>query len=119
MAVWMSCWSEGEAQEKFMKEANENLTILEGALEGKKLFGGDAIGLVDIAANFLSSWAGVLQEIAGISLINEDKHPALWKWSQEFVSSDVVKECLPGREKLRARMLSRKEAILATKAPAY
>lgn len=117
--VWMSCWTEGEIQKNLMEEAKENLSILEGALEGKTFFGGDAIGLVDIAANFLSLWVGVLEQVAGISFISEDKHPALWKWSQDFVSSDVVKECLPEREKFLTLMQSKKEAILVTKAPAY
>ncbi|XP_008793317.2 probable glutathione S-transferase [Phoenix dactylifera] len=118
-AIWMSCWTEGDMQQNFMIQSKENLSILEGELKGKKFFGGDAIGMVDIAAFFIAHWAGVLQEVAGISLINEEKHPILFKWIEEFMSSSIVMECLPAREGLLAYFQAKKEAIRATKAPVY
>ncbi|KAJ0979123.1 hypothetical protein J5N97_014597 [Dioscorea zingiberensis] len=118
-AVWMSCWSEGEMQKNFMEQSKEYLGLLENELKGKKFFGGDTIGMVDIAANFIAFWAIVLQEVAGISLINEEKHPILCKWIEEFLSCQVVKECLPEREKLLAYFHDKKEAILDKKAPVY
>ncbi|KAG1371449.1 putative glutathione S-transferase [Cocos nucifera] len=119
LPLWMSCWTEGDAQQNFMMQSKENLSILEGELKGKKFFGGNAIGLADIAAIFIAHWAGVLQEVAGISLVNEEKHPVLFKWTEEFVSSDIVMECLPARERLLAVFQAKKETMLATKAPAY
>lgn len=119
-ALWMSCWTEGDMQQNFMMQSKESLSILEGELKGKKFFGGNAaIGLVDIAAFFIAHWASVLQEVAGISLINGENHPILFKWGEEFISSNIVMECLPAREGLLAFFQAKKEAILATKAPVY
>ncbi|KAM0953890.1 putative glutathione transferase [Dioscorea sansibarensis] len=118
-ALWMSCWSEGEMLKNFMEQSKEYLELLENELKGKKFFGGDTIGIVDIAASFVALWAIVLQEVAGISLINEEKNPILCNWIEEFLSSEVVKESLPEREKLFAYFHAKKEVILVTKAPAY
>ncbi|KAH7677542.1 Glutathione transferase protein [Dioscorea alata] len=118
-ALWMSFWSDGEMQKNFMEQSKEYLQLLENELKGKKFFGGDTIGIVDIAANFITLWAIVLQEVAEISLINEENHPILCNWIEEFLSSEVVKESLPEKEKLFAYFHANKEIIFATKAPAY
>lgn len=60
----MSCWSEGEKQKNFMEQSKEYLELLENELKGKKFFGGDIIGIVDIAATFIALWAIGLQEVA-------------------------------------------------------
>ncbi|XP_020085956.1 probable glutathione S-transferase [Ananas comosus] len=119
LALWMSCWTQGEAQKGFIAQSTENLNILEDQLKGKRFFGGDSIGLVDIVASFIAHWCGVLQEVAGISLINEEKHPNLCRWVEDYVNYPAVKEFLPARERLLAFFTAKKEAIMATKAPVY
>ncbi|KAG1338857.1 Glutathione S-transferase U7 [Cocos nucifera] len=114
--MWKSLWSEGEMQLKLMEETKENLSILERELNSKKFFGGNSIGLVDIAASFLSCWTEVLQEVAGISLFGEAKHPILFKWANEFMSSDAVKVCLPPKDELLSHFRAMKEGMSATKA---
>ncbi|KAG9138643.1 hypothetical protein Leryth_020483 [Lithospermum erythrorhizon] len=56
----------GEEQEKAMKEAGEVLTILDNELKDKKFFGGDKIGLADIAGNFIAFWSGGQIRLAGL-----------------------------------------------------
>ncbi|XP_020275148.1 glutathione S-transferase U8-like [Asparagus officinalis] len=109
-AVWRSCWSQGEAQKNFMEESKKNLRILEDELKGKKFFGGESIGLPDLAANFLTIWTDVLQEIAGICVTSEEKHPILWNWSQEFLKCDAVGKCTPDRQNLLAMFQAQKGA---------
>ncbi|XP_039129086.1 LOW QUALITY PROTEIN: probable glutathione S-transferase [Dioscorea cayenensis subsp. rotundata] len=118
-ALWMSCWSEGEKQKNFMEQSKEYLELLENELKGKKFFGGDTIGIVDIAATFIALWAIMVSRSCSISLINEEKHPILCNWIEEFLSSEVVKKSLPEKEKLFAYFHAKKEVIFATKAPAY
>ncbi|XP_042500994.1 probable glutathione S-transferase [Macadamia integrifolia] len=118
-AVWIACWSEGKEQEKAMEEAWEHLRTLENELKGKKFFGGETIGFVDIAANFIAFWVGVFEEVTGIKLLDEEKLPILCRWIEEFLSCDVVKECLPPRDELIMFFQARKEAITASKSMVY
>ncbi|XP_073134130.1 probable glutathione S-transferase [Henckelia pumila] len=111
-ALWKAAWSAGEEQEKAKEEARELLTFLEEELKGKKFFGGDSIGLVDIAANFVAYWYVIIAELVGLKLVTNDNFPNLCSWTDEYVNSSSVKENLPDREKLienfRARFLQTK-----------
>ncbi|CAA7389105.1 unnamed protein product [Spirodela intermedia] len=100
--LWRACWTRGEEQQKCISEAGERLRTLETALEGKKFFGGDTIGFVDIVVSFLTPWMEVLQEMARIRLLEEENYPRLCRWVRDFSSCDVVKETRPPREKLVA-----------------
>ncbi|TKY63359.1 glutathione S-transferase [Spatholobus suberectus] len=101
-AIWNACWSDEKGREKAVEEALEALKILQEALKDKRFFGGESIGLVDIAANFIGYWVAILQEIAGLELLTIEKFPKLYKWSQEFVNHPVIKEGLPPRDELFA-----------------
>jgi len=101
-AIWNACWSDEKGREKAVEEALEALEILQEALKGKRFFGGESIGLVDIAANFIGYWVAILQEIAGLELLTLEKFPKLYKWSQEFVNHPVIKGGLPPRDELFA-----------------
>ena len=80
----------------------EALKILQEALKDKKFFGGESIGLVDIAANFIGYWVAILQEIAGLELLTIEKFPKLYKSSQEFINHHVINEALPPTNELFA-----------------
>ncbi|XP_020275147.1 probable glutathione S-transferase [Asparagus officinalis] len=108
-----SFWSEGDLQKSCLEKSKEYLSILEKELKGKKFFGGNSIGYLDIAAAYIAHWAGVFQEVAEVDLFDKKNHPILWKWSQDFVNYDVCKKCLPQREKLLAFFQPRKEAMKA------
>uniref|UniRef100_A0A0D9YK17 glutathione transferase n=1 Tax=Oryza glumipatula TaxID=40148 RepID=A0A0D9YK17_9ORYZ len=110
---WLSFWMEdGEKKEAFVREAKENLRPLEAQLDGgnKRFFGGDAIGLVDIAASGLAHWVGVFEEVTGVSLVSEREFPALCRWSQRYVNDGAVRQCLPSRDELVALFTANKEA---------
>ncbi|KAL4348070.1 hypothetical protein GQ457_17G007080 [Hibiscus cannabinus] len=94
-------------REKSMEEACECLKTLETALHGNKFFGGDTIGLADIAANFIAFWLRIVQEAMGLELLSAEKFPHLFKWSDEFVNCSVVNETLPPRDKLLAMFKAR------------
>ncbi|KAK7838983.1 glutathione transferase gst 23 [Quercus suber] len=52
-ALMAAFTKKGEEQERAVKEAHENLKILESGLEGKRFFGGETIGFVDIIAGWI------------------------------------------------------------------
>ncbi|XP_059463172.1 probable glutathione S-transferase [Corylus avellana] len=98
---------EEKEREKAVEETWEALKILEEELKEKRFFGGESIGMVDIVANAIAFWLGVFEEASGVKLLTREKFPKLTNWSHEFVSSIVVKECLPPREKLIAYFRNR------------
>ncbi|GJM91891.1 hypothetical protein PR202_ga08310 [Eleusine coracana subsp. coracana] len=98
---WLSFWMEdGPRKEAFVKEAKENLALLEGQIKGRRFFGGDAIGLVDIAAGGVARWVGVFQEVAGVRVMSGEEFPDLCQWAERYVSHESVNKCLPSRDEL-------------------
>ncbi|KAL4296576.1 hypothetical protein GQ457_12G009080 [Hibiscus cannabinus] len=98
-AVWKPFWCPEDEREKAVEEACQCLKTLETALNGKRFFGGEEIGLVDIAANFVGFFLRTMQEVTGLELLSAEKFPHLFKWTDEFVNHSVVKENLPPRDK--------------------
>ncbi|CAK9137627.1 unnamed protein product [Ilex paraguariensis] len=99
---WKCCWSQGEEQEKAKEEASELLKILDNELKDKKFFGGDNIGLADIAANFISHWFPITQEVTGVEVLTKEKYPTLCEWINEFVNCSIMKENLHPKTELVA-----------------
>lgn len=94
-------FGEGEEQKKSMEETREGLTVAEAELRGKRFFGGSSIGLADIAGGgVLAHWVGVLQEVAGVSVLSDGEYPALRRWAKDYVANESVMECLPDRDRL-------------------
>ncbi|TVU00984.1 hypothetical protein EJB05_53581, partial [Eragrostis curvula] len=111
--VWLSHWTEGEVQKGLAKEAEENLLLLEEQLKGKRFFGGDSMGYLDIAASVFAPWLSVLEEVTGVSVVSEDKLPALCRWIEEYTSNEAVRQCLPDRDQLVAYYTAKKDMYKA------
>ncbi|GMI71379.1 glutathione S-transferase TAU 8 [Hibiscus trionum] len=94
-------------RDKAGEEVGDCLKTLESELNGKRFFGGDVIGMVDIAANFVGFWLRIIQEVTGQDLLSVDNFPELFKWTDEFVSCGVVKESLPPKDKVWAVIKAR------------
>ncbi|KAK3014279.1 hypothetical protein RJ639_009686 [Escallonia herrerae] len=58
--------------EEAIEEAYGDLKFLETELNDKRFFGGESIGLVDIVADFVGFWLGVIQEVPKDGLISEN-----------------------------------------------
>ncbi|KAI6675158.1 hypothetical protein NL676_003064 [Syzygium grande] len=110
-ALWKSCMSVGPEREKAHEEARELLSTLEGELKGKKFFGGETVGFVDIVAVFVGYWVGAIQEAVGVNVLTEDEFPVLCKWAEEFQNCPVIKETLPPRDNLVAFFKAHHEKI--------
>ncbi|XP_020226479.1 probable glutathione S-transferase [Cajanus cajan] len=101
-----------EEREKGSEESLEALEYLENELKDK-FFGGESIGLVDIAASYLAFWLPAIEEAVGLKLLTSDKFPKLHKWGQEFTNHPVVKKTLPQREKVVGFFKARYASIIA------
>ncbi|CAN1275547.1 Glutathione S-transferase U8 [Linum perenne] len=75
--AWKIVWCAEEERRKMMEEVTQQLKALEEQLKGKKFFGGERIGIVDIAASFFGFWLGLIQEVTGLELVTKHKFPVL------------------------------------------
>lgn len=101
-SLWKACWIHEKHRKEAMEEAYGHLKTLENELKEKKFFGGEKIGIVDIAGSFVGFWVGCIQEASGVEIFTEEKFPVLHKWKDGLLSCDVIKENLPPRDKLIA-----------------
>eukprot|EP00253_Pinus_taeda_P008443 PITA_08443 len=87
----------GEEQQKAVEESVANLLLLEEVLRstGKAYFGGDGIGLVDIALGGLWVFIQAVEKVTNIVLIDTQKTPLLSAWADQFCKADKVKNALP------------------------
>ncbi|KAK3130805.1 hypothetical protein QOZ80_6BG0498270 [Eleusine coracana subsp. coracana] len=111
---WLSFWTDGEVQTAFVKEARENLAVLEAQLDGKRFFGGDSLGFVDIAASALACWLDAMEAAFGVGLMGDgDEFPALRRWVKEYASHEAVKKCAPDGDQLVAYFVANKDKYRA------
>ncbi|KAJ1284886.1 hypothetical protein BS78_03G239400 [Paspalum vaginatum] len=67
---------------------------------GKPFFGGDAVGLVDVALGSHLVWFRAVDEVAGTTLLDGAKFPGLAAWAERFMAVDAVKEVVPDAGKV-------------------
>ena len=106
----------GEEHEKAKKESLEFLkTIEEYAIDGdKKFFGGEEIGIVDIAFGGIAHWLGIIEEVIGVKLFDAQELPRLHAWANNFKQVPVIKENIPDRDKLLFYFKGIREKLLAS-----
>ncbi|XP_061975168.1 probable glutathione S-transferase [Populus nigra] len=110
--------AKGEELEKTRKETLEMLqNVEEHGLGEKKFFGGDSIGIADIAFGSVIYWLELIEEVVGEGVIFEaHKFPRLHAWIQNFKQAPIIKENLPDRGWSVTFFKRRREAILAASA---
>ncbi|XP_021895419.1 probable glutathione S-transferase [Carica papaya] len=108
--------TQGQEQEEALAAAAENLNFLEEELLGKKFFGGDKIGFVDLALGWLANFLGVVKEVTGINIVDEQRFPRLSGWLQDFSSAPVIKESFPPHDKLVTKFRILQEKFISTAA---
>ncbi|XP_006298410.2 glutathione S-transferase U8 [Capsella rubella] len=102
VAMGKAFWGPESEREKERKEAYEGLISLEKEIGDKRFFGGETIGIVDIAADFIGYWLGIVQEVSGVTIMTAEEFPNLKRWSEDFVGNNIIKEVLPPKQKLAA-----------------
>ncbi|WCJ27702.1 Glutathione S-transferase family protein [Euphorbia peplus] len=112
-SIWRMFTKQGKEQEEAHAEVIENLKYLEEELKGKKFFGGDEIGYLDVALGWLTNLVPVSEHILGFKVIDKLQFPCLAAWMEDFTSVPFVKESLPPRDKL----ITKFQAYIATASP--
>ncbi|KAJ6380687.1 hypothetical protein OIU77_029562 [Salix suchowensis] len=109
---WGVLLKEGKEQEEGILATLQNLRCLEEEIRGKKFFGGEAIGLADLALGWLAFYLDIFEEVVGLKLVDQETFPSLVAWMREFASAPVVHGSWPDRDELAGKLVSMREASL-------
>eukprot|EP00928_Gymnodinium_smaydae_P007845 TRINITY_DN12806_c0_g1_i2.p1 TRINITY_DN12806_c0_g1~~TRINITY_DN12806_c0_g1_i2.p1 ORF type:complete len:123 (+),score=9.35 TRINITY_DN12806_c0_g1_i2:149-517(+) len=110
---------QGEQLQKAVEESVTNFLLIEEALRtnqcfaGKAYFGGDQIGLVDIALGGLSAFIKGLEKATDSVLIDPEKMPLLSAWMDRFCKSDGVREVMPDSAKQAEFIATRRASMIS------
>ncbi|KAA8542760.1 hypothetical protein F0562_023912 [Nyssa sinensis] len=99
-SAWAACCAEACERDEAVKSAQESLGFLDKQIEGKKFFGGEIMGLLDLVVGSLPNWLRFLEEFAGIKLLDAEKFPSLHEWAERFIQIPIIKERNPPTDKL-------------------
>ncbi|CAH8264124.1 unnamed protein product [Arabidopsis lyrata] len=89
-----------KGREVLAEQARELIMYLEKELVGKDYFGGKTVGFLDFVAGSLipfcleRGWEGI-----GLEVITEEKFPEFKRWVKNLEKVEIVKDCVPPREK--------------------
>lgn len=111
--MWSVFLSQGEAQAEAVGPFTENLKFLEEQLKGKKFFGGERIGYLDLALGWMANLISILEEIIDLKLVDAEKFPLLSAWMKNFSDDPVIKDCWQPRDKMVEKFLAIREARLS------
>ncbi|KAJ4801738.1 Glutathione S-transferase [Rhynchospora pubera] len=103
----------GEAQQKMLQEARDAFQTLEQALCGKQFFGGDQIGYLDLAIGWFAFWMPIFEEIASLSIVDNENAPLLKEYFARILDVDMIKASLPPRDKIYELSKQRQEQFLS------
>ncbi|GMN46323.1 hypothetical protein TIFTF001_015509 [Ficus carica] len=98
--VWEAFGAQGEQKKKAIESAQESLTLLERQVEGKKFFGGEKLGYLDLVVAWIPYWLSAIEEIGEMKLLEAEKFPSIHKWTRNFMDIALINQCLPAREKV-------------------
>ncbi|OVA08852.1 Glutathione S-transferase [Macleaya cordata] len=111
--------SVGEEQKAAVEQVHNYLKLLEDELEngffkGRRFFGGEKIGLLDIVLGCGSYWLWVFEEVAGVKLVDSGTFPKFESWLRDFEEQEEVKETIPATDKLLEYAKGLRQMILMT-----
>lgn len=96
--VWEAYCAEGEEREKAIEAAHGLLAIVEKQIHGKQFFNGQQIGYLDLVIGWMTHWLSVMEEIGCMKLLDQDRYPALKKWTEDFIRVPAIRESTTARE---------------------
>ncbi|XP_044477418.1 glutathione transferase GST 23-like [Mangifera indica] len=90
MGAFGACWKEGEEKDTAVESAIENFAYLEKQIEGKKYFGGEEIGYLDLALGWIPHWLNVMEQVGEMKVVDGEKLPLLNEWCHNFIQVPVI-----------------------------
>lgn len=96
----MAMQDEGEAKTKAIESIQELYAFIEKQIEGKKFFGGEQIGYLDLVMGWKTLWLSAMEEVGNVKLLDPEKFPSLHQWAENFKQIPIINECMPQQETL-------------------
>ncbi|CAI0401626.1 unnamed protein product [Linum tenue] len=113
--------TDGEAQEKAVKELEEKLVVLEGGLKEEGVFGdngGISAGMLEIVMCWCFGAYDLGEEVLGVKIVDwEKKAPLVYSWLQGIREIPVVQEIAPPKEKMVATLRFIRQSALKASNP--
>ncbi|KAL1061167.1 hypothetical protein V6Z11_1Z040000 [Gossypium hirsutum] len=78
---------------KQMEEEMKELTA-----KGNKFFGGETIGIVDIALSIITYWMEATEEVLGINIFDSQNYPFIAQWKTNLL--EFIQQCLHPKHRL-------------------
>ncbi|KAK9129097.1 hypothetical protein Syun_017894 [Stephania yunnanensis] len=100
----MTAIKHDKEKEEAFEAVLECLKALEEEVKGKKFFGGEEIGLVDLSIGWLVNLGSLFEETADLKMLDENRFPSLVKWIDRFSKAPIIKDEWPPRDKLALRL---------------
>lgn len=110
-AATKAFFSSGEAKAEGVESVTEGLYLLEEQISGKKLFGGEKIGYLDIIIGWIAYWFQYVEEIGEFKAMDSRKYPCLQAWINNFIQVPIVQESLPTPDAVKAAFRGFKDAV--------
>ncbi|KAK7272661.1 hypothetical protein RJT34_29402 [Clitoria ternatea] len=101
--------TEGEEKEAAKKELLESLKVLEEQVGNKPYFGGDNLGLVDVALVPLFFYFYTFSLYS--NFIDESQYPKIIAWAKRCTQKETVSKCFPEEQKVRESVLQKRESL--------
>ncbi|KAH0783024.1 hypothetical protein KY290_002622 [Solanum tuberosum] len=103
-------FSSGETKAEGVESVVEGLHLLEGQIIGKKFFGGEKIGYLDIIIGWIAYWFQYIEEIGEFKAMDSTKYPCLHAWINNFIQLPIIQQSLPTPDVVKAVFRGFKDA---------
>ncbi|XP_054807183.1 probable glutathione S-transferase [Prosopis cineraria] len=99
-SAWIAMCFSGDEKESALQVGRESMQKLEDEIGGKKFFGGDNIGYLDIALGWIFYWLPVWEQVGSFQFLGPLKFPDIVAWTANFLNHPIIKDSLPPRDEL-------------------
>ncbi|XP_059650442.1 glutathione transferase GST 23-like [Cornus florida] len=95
--------TQGKEQEEATAAFMENLKFIEEEIRGKKVFGGETIGFLELALAWMANLISVFEEVTGLKVVDSETFQLIFAWMKNFSDVPVIREHWPPCGKLITR----------------
>lgn len=111
--AFTAMWSQGEEKEKLVKSIIEELEKIEEEIKGRRFFGGESLGFLDIALGWISYWLPLWEQVGSMKIFDPIKFPGTALWVENFLSQPVINEKLPPKDRAVKYFQERRAFIIS------